>query len=105
MDISRQETKYSTLPARQTLAGYKSHKLGLKQLGLHRTDSLNNCPSMGQHLYEEGELSGWSTKDIYDIVSKDLPRMDIVVRSQSTKQKVSKIISGDGRQPGGEEDD
>ena len=105
VDISRQERKYSTLPARQTLAGYKSHKLGLKQLGLHRTDSLNNCPSMGQHLYEEGELSGWSTKDIYDIVSKDLPRMDIVVRSQSTKQKDSKIISGDGCQPGGEEDD
>merc|ERR1719228_3282745 len=94
-DISRDGRKYSTLPARQRLAPYKNHKLGLKQLGLHQTENLPNCPGMGQHFYEEGELSGWSTKDIYDIVSKDLPRMDIVVMvvNQEEKKMIDKTLS------------
>ena len=94
-DTSSEVRKYSSLPARQRLTNFKSHKLGLKQLGLHRTENTNNCPAMSQHFYEEGELSGWSTKDIYDIVSKDLPRMDIVVMvvNQDEKKVIEKTLA------------
>ena len=88
--------KYSTLPApiRQKLPAYKHSKLGLKHLGKNRTEEKPNCPSLELHLYEEGELSAWSPKDIYDIVSRDLPRMDIVVMvvNQEEKKVIDKTL-------------
>ena len=94
--------KYSTLPApaRQKLPLYKPSKVGLKHLGKNKTGERQNCPSMEQHFYEEGELSSWSPKDIYDIVSRDLPRMDIVVMvvNQEEKKMIDKTL---GQMPGG----
>ena len=88
--------KYSTLPApvRQKLPSSKHSKLGLKHLGRNRTEEKQNCPSMEQHFYEEGELAGWSPKDIHDIVSRDLPRLDIVVMvvNQEEKKMIDKTL-------------
>ena len=94
--------KYSTLPAppRQKLPSYKQSKLGLKYLGKNKTEERPNCPGIEQHFYEEGELSSWSPKDIYDIVSRDLPRMDILVMvvNQEEKKMIDKTL---GQLPGG----
>ena len=83
------EEKLASLPApvRQKLSSSKHSKLGLKHLGKNKTEELQNCPVIEQHFYEEGELSSWSPKDIYDIVSKDLPRMDLVVMVVNQEEK------------------
>jgi len=48
-----------------------------------------------QTVSEEGDLASWATKDIYDIVSKDLPAMDIVslVVSQDEKKVLDKTLN------------
>ena len=88
--------KYLTLPSnRLTLSSsFRSHKLGLQQLGVRRQEILS-CPPVQENFYDEGELSGWSTRDIYDIVSKDLPRMDVVILvvNQEEKKQIDKILS------------
>ena len=98
-DFTLGQRKYQTLPpkiSRQRLSSSstKHQKLSLKQLG-SRSQELPNCPKIIQTLYEEGELSGWSTRDIYDVVSKDLPRMDIVILvvSQEEKKLIDETLS------------
>ena len=94
-DSHKAPRKYQTLPPQlQRLSSSRGHKLGLKYLG-SRTEELSDAAPVTQHFYEEGELSGWSTRDIYDIVSKDLPSMDIIILviSQEEKKMIDRILS------------
>ena len=96
-DLTNGQRKYQTLPpkmGRMSSLLSKHQKLGLKQLG-SRSQQLPNCPKIVQTLYEEGELSGWSTRDIYDVVSQDLPRMDIVILvvNQEEKKLIDETLS------------
>ena len=80
--------KYMTLPGKlqRLSSSSRGQKMGLKQLG-SRIEVLGDGPPMRQSFYEEGELSSWSTKDIYDIVSRDLPTMDVIVLVVSQEEK------------------
>lgn len=72
----------------------RNQKLEMKYLG-STGQSIASCQSMSEHFFEEGKLSSWSTKDIHDIVSKDLPRMDVVVMvvNQAEKKQIEQILS------------
>ena len=91
--------KGAKLPAqksrhRLTLSSSKNQKLEMKYLG-SMGESIASCQPMTEHFFEEGKLSSWSTKDIHDIVSKDLPRMDVVVLvvDQTEKKQIEQILS------------
>ena len=78
---------------RLTLSSYRNQKLEMKYLG--STDqSIASCQPMTENFFEEGKLSSWSTRDIHDIVSKDLPRMDVVVLvvDQKEKKEIDQIL-------------
>eukprot|EP00092_Neocalanus_flemingeri_P000469 GFUD01000499.1.p1 GENE.GFUD01000499.1~~GFUD01000499.1.p1 ORF type:complete len:859 (+),score=220.76 GFUD01000499.1:44-2620(+) len=86
---------FHTHSVARTLSGLKKlPKLGVKQLGT-RVEELDSGPTVIETVNEEGELAGWSTKDIYDIVSKDLPSMDIVVMvvNQDEKKMLDKTLN------------
>ena len=69
-------------------------RLGLKQLG-SRVAEVVAGQRVRQEVYEEGELAGWTAKDIYEIVSKDLPVMDLVVLvvDQQEKRRLEQSLS------------
>lgn len=79
---------------RLTLSSSRNQKLELKYLG-STGQSIASCQQLSEHFFEEGKLSSWSTKDIHDIVSKDLPRMDVVVLvvNQTEKKQIEQILS------------
>ena len=98
-DLSGRSSKFYSFHthslARRKLSGLKKPpKLGVKQLG-KRIEELESGQQVIQTVNEEGELVGWSSKDIYDIVSKELPSMDIVVLvvNQEEKKILDKILS------------
>ena len=79
---------------RLTLSSSRNQKLEMKYLGT-RGQAIASCQPITEHFFEEGKLSSWSTKDIHDIVSKDLPRMDVVVLvvDQTEKKQIEQILS------------
>ena len=98
MHMSNTLRKFPTLSIesrpRQNLSSFGNQKLEMKYLG--STDqSIPACQTASEHFFEEGKLSGWSTKDIHDIVSKDIPRMDVVVLvvDQTEKKQIDLILS------------
>ena len=98
-DVSTRKSKFYSFHthslARTKLSGLtKLPKLGVKQLGT-RVEELDSGQTVIETVNEEGELAGWSTKDIYDIVSKDLPSMDIVVLvvNQDEKKMLDKTLN------------
>jgi len=98
-DMSSRKSKFYSFHthslSRTRLSGLKKMpKLGVKQLGT-REEKLEAGPTVIQTVNEEGELAGWCTKDIYDIVSKDLPSMDVVVLvvDQDEKKMLDKTLT------------
>ena len=99
VDLSNRKSKFYSFHthslARKKISGLKKPpKLGVKQIGTI-IEELDSGHKVIQTVNEEGELAGWSSKDIYDIVSKDLPSMDIVVLvvNQDEKKVLDKTLN------------
>ena len=99
VDLSNRKSKFYSFHthslARKKISGLKKPpKLGVKQIGTI-IQELDSGHKVIQTVNEEGELAGWSSKDIYDIVSKDLPSMDIVVLvvNQDEKKVLDKTLN------------